>query len=360
MTHRIRRRLVGYLSVCGLMLVALPTAAQERMFLRLPTEVTTPRAVGLGGALAGLGGDAAAMAGNPASLIAVPRSLDVTVAGGNRGGFTVGIAAHPLATLAFGVLLPAFDQRLPLVPIQAAAATDLRPRDGRYIGAGIAWKPDRRVALGVLGEWQHLCILGGATDERRSWFGWSAGLYVQPDNPDGTRLGLSYRKGTNEGFTDDPLDPVRVQRPDIFSFGVAWRYAWLKNTRLILALQPDLVRYPKALGVGRNEFDLRAGIEAWFPFGRCVSGCGGLVQVRAGVVSRSAIPTISPRGGGSYDPGQRSTGVAVGASLAPEVGGGKFKADVSYSWESHGWLAGLSYRFPTAFRGDLQHHRVRK
>jgi hypothetical protein len=128
-----------------------------------------------------------------------------------------------------------------------------------------------------------------------------------------------------------------------------------------------VVFYGKVLGSeAGNELDVRAAMEVSFPRGDCVSGCGGMWQLRAGLVSRSAIPTLVPTLDDGYDPGRRSTVLAAGGSFTDErLLSGKIKLDVGYtrSCDSQGehcntLVAGISYRFPTAFRGDLQHHRV--
>jgi hypothetical protein len=76
------------------------------------------------------------------------------------------------------------------------------------------------------------------------------------------------------------------------------------------------------------------------------------------------VPTFSE----GYDPGRRSTTLVLGGSLAPaRPFSGKWKLDVGYSLacdslneNCHTWMAGLSIRFPTAYRGDLQHHKARR
>lgn len=353
------------LSVALTWFAAERASGQEALYVRLPSEVASARAIGFAGALTGLGGDVSAMASNPASLVAVPRSLDVTAALGNAGAYAFGGAVRPLRTLAFGVLLPTTDTRVPLVHVAGPVASErLEPQDGRHGGLAMAWKPERRVALGALVEWQKLRLIeGDRKTDGRGWLGYSFGIFIQPDEADGTRFGIAYRKGADETFTlEGPARTVRVRRPDVFSFGAAWRYGWVKNRRIVATLQPELVRYPDVVpGAERNDLDLRAGLEAWFPFGPCVSGCGGLVQVRGGIISRSAIPTLSASTGRGYDPGRRSTSWTAGASVAPAWPlKGKLKLDGAYSREHRVWVVGLAYRFPTAFRGDLQHHRGRK
>ncbi|HEY8151882.1 MAG TPA: hypothetical protein VIK51_23445 [Vicinamibacteria bacterium] len=363
-------------SAVAVVIVSLESsvAADDRLFIRLPTEVASARSIGLGGATVALGGETSGLASNPASLVAVSRSLDVTVAAGTRGACTIGLAIHPLATAAGGLILPcpwkdrpAADVRVPLVAASDGTES-LRPKDGRWFGLAGAWMPDHRVALGGLVQVDTLRLLGDNGQSRRdSWINWSLGAFVQPDWADGTRVGVAFRHGTNRTFAgddagtlDDPGISRSVRRPDILSFGVAWRYAWLKNTRIVVSIQPELVRYPKVLsGATGNELDLRTGAEAWFPFGHCVSGCGGMWQLRAGLISRSAIPASLPLRTSGRDPSKRTTSWTAGFSLAPELGGGKFKLDLAYSDESETFVCGIAYRFPNAFRGDLEHHRSR-
>jgi hypothetical protein len=76
------------------------------------------------------------------------------------------------------------------------------------------------------------------------------------------------------------------------------------------------------------------------------------------------VPTLAD----GYDPGRRSTTLVAGGSLADErLFSGKIKLDVGYSraCDSLGqhcntWMTGIAYRFPSAFRGDLQHHRSQR
>jgi hypothetical protein len=351
--------------------------AEETLLIRLPTEVATARSVGLGGALVGLGGDASSFVANPASLIAVPRSLDAVAGGGNHGAYGFGFALHPYRTLALGLLFPTTDRRVELVSPTPDGVGLLRPVDGRWAALGLAWTPlDRRLSIGASAELAHLRIVGSDGESaRQSWVNASFGMYVQPDGPDGTRLGVAYRIGADRTFgvaastlREGAADTrYRVRRPDVLSIGASWRYGWLRNTHVTFTVQPDVVFYGKVLGSeAGNELDVRAAMEVSFPRGDCVSGCGGMWQLRAGLVSRSAIPTLVPTLDDGYDPGRRSTVLAAGGSFTDErLLSGKIKLDVGYtrSCDSQGehcntLVAGISYRFPTAFRGDLQHHRV--
>jgi hypothetical protein len=360
--------------------VGLPrgAGAEETLLIRLPTEVATARSVGLGGALVGLGGDASSFVANPASLIAVPRSLDAVAGGGNHGAYGFGFALHPYRTLALGLLLPTTDRRMELVSPTLDGARLLRPVDGRWGALGLAWTPlDRRLSVGASAEVAHLRIVDGSDGKsaRQHWVNASFGIYVQPDGPDGTRLGVAYRIGADRTFGVEAGTfgaaaagaQYRVRRPDVLSVGASWRYGWLRNTHVTFTVQPDVVLYGKVLGSeAGNELDVRAAMEVSLPRGDCVSGCGGMWQLRAGLVSRSAIPTLVPTLGDGYDPGRRSTVLVAGGSFTDErLLSGKIRFDVGYtrSCDSQGEhcntvVAGISYRFPTAFRGDLQHHRV--
>jgi len=355
-------------------------AAEETLLIRVPTEVSTPRSLGLGGALVGLGGDASSFIGNPASLVAVPRSLDVVGAGGNQGGYAAGFALHPYRTLAVGLLFPTTDRRVELVSPTPSGNGVLQPNDGRWAALGLAWTPlDRRLSVGVAGEAAHLRLLddAGRASERQTWASVTCGVFVQPDGPDGTRIGVAYRFGMDRTFAvpahelgnADADATYRVRRPDVLSFGASWRYGWLRNTHVTFTVQPEVVLYGKVLGSREgSELDFRAGIEVSFPRGDCVSGCGGMWPLRAGLVSRSGIPTLVPTFSDGYDPGRRSTTFVAGGSFADEkLLSGKIKLDIGYSRSCDSlsrhcntWMSGVSYRFPAAFRGDLRHHRARR
>jgi hypothetical protein len=357
-----------------------PAAAQETLLIRLPSEVSTPRSLSLGGALVGLGGDTSSFLQNPASLIAVPRSLDIVLSGGNHGGYGFGFALHPSRTLAIGVLAPTTDRRFELVNPSPDGVGLLQPKDGRWAAVALAWTPlDRRLSVGAMAEAAHLSLVdeAGRKSERQTWVNASFGLFVQPDGRDGTRLGVAYRIGVDRTFDVaagelgglDTAASYRVRRPDVVSFGASWRYGWLRNTHVTFTVQPELVLYGKVVGSNAgNDLDVRAGIELAFPRGECVSGCGGLWQLRAGLVSRSAIPTLVPTFADGYDPGRRSTTFVAGGSFADErLFSGKIKLDVGYSraCDSLGqhcntWMTGIAFRFPSAFRGDLQHHRSQR
>jgi len=352
------------------------TAADETLLIRLPSEVTSPRSMGLGGAMVGLGGDASSFASNPASLIAVPRSLDAVVAGGNHGSYMVAVGLHPFRNWAFGVLLPTADHRLELVRPRPEGGEVLRPKDGRWGALSVARTLfDRRFSIGASLEVEHLRLLdeSGRGSARQTWgpiIG-TVGLFVQPDARDGTRLGVAYRRGLDRNFdaTADTFGNAdttyRVRRPEVISFGASWRYGWLKNTHLVFTVQPELIRYQIVAANAGTELDFRAGLEASFPLGSCVSGCGGMWQLRGGLVSRSGIPSLVPTFNQGYDPGRRGTVFTGGGSIAdPRVFSGKLKLDVGYSGgcdsqsrRCHTWTVGLSGRFPSAFRGDLQYNR---
>jgi hypothetical protein len=354
-------------------------AADDTLLVRLPTEVATPRALGLGGALVGLG-DAASFIRNPASLIAVPRSFEIVGAGGNNGGHAIAVAVHPYRTLAAGLLAWTADRRFELVNPSSDRAGILRPKDGRWAALGLAWTPlDRRLSIGAAAEAAYLGLLddAGRASSTQTWVNVTFGAFVQPDGPDGTRVGVAYRFGMDRTFAvqagalnaAEADASYRVRRPDVLSFGASWRYGWLKNWQVTFTVQPEVVLYGNVLGSSEgSELDLRTGMEVSIPRGDCVSGCGGLWQFRAGLVSRSGIPTLVPTFNDGYDPGRRSTTVVGGASFAHErLFSGKLRLDVGYSRACDSlsqrcdtWMTGVSYRFPSAFRGDLQHHRARR
>jgi hypothetical protein len=266
------------------------------------------------------------------------------------------------------------------VDTRADGIVRLQPEDGRWIAFGVAWTPlDRRFSFGATGEVAHLRLLGdtGGKSERQHWVNASVGFFVQPDGLDGTRLGIAYRFGVDRtidaaaGALGEGEDAAtyRVRRPDVLSVGASWRYAWLRNAQVTFTAQSDVVLYDKALDAAEgNELDVRTGVEVAIPRGSCVSGCGGLWQVRVGLVSRAGVPTLAPAAVGGYDPGRRGAAFAAGGSFADEkLFSGKLKLDLGYaracdsrSRHCHTWMGGVSFRFPSAFRGDLRQHRVRR
>jgi hypothetical protein len=373
-------KLLYVTAACGVL--GSPSAgAQDVLLIRVPTEISTPRSLSLGGALVGLGGDASSLMRNPASLVAVPRSLDVVVAPvGSQGGHGYGAAMHPYRTLAIGVQVATADRRVELIAPKASDVGMLLPKDGRRVALAVAWTPpiDRRISIGAAIEAEHLSLVDAFGRETRPKTAGNVtfGVFVQPDGTDGTRVGASYRRGMDRtfevmpgGLGSAPYANYRVRRPDVLAFGASWRYGWFRNTHVTFTVQPEIVWYSSVLGspVG-NELDLRGGMEVSRPMGSCVSGCGGMWQVRAGLVSRSGIPTLVPTFADGYDPGRRTTTVVLGASIAPERPfSGKVKLDFGYARacdslgeNCNAWMAGLSVRFPSAYRGDLQHLRVRR
>ena len=162
------------------------------------------------------------------------------------------------------------------------------------------------------------------------------------------RLGLVYRRGGTWPLGRQAVDPVRgtvldagtdfeVRAPDVFSGGAAWdvrvghRRQWLT-----LAGQLDRVAYSQvlsALSVRRGPFTagdyaLSNGLEPhlgleWSIPTACWSGCGSLVQIRAGA-ERQAAGTLSYRGADPLEaatfPGARARWVwSTGASLGTKL-----------------------------------------
>jgi hypothetical protein len=169
------------------------------------------------------------------------------------------------------------------------------------------------------------------------------------------RLGLVYRWGGTWPIARHSVDAVRgtvldagtdfeVRAPDVLSGGAAWdvrvghRRQWLT-----LAGQLDRVAYSQvltALTVRRGPFPagdyaLSNGLEPhlgleWSIPTACWSGCGSLVQIRAGA-HRQAAGTLSYRGTDPVEaatfPGARgrwvwSTGASLGTKVTLPIAGG--------------------------------------
>jgi hypothetical protein len=200
----------------------------------------------------------------------------------------------------------------------------------------------------------------------------SFGLYFRPHDANAPRVGLVFRPKTDWRPETSAGGDLLVRKPSVLSGGVSWDYKVGDSTRLVTTLQQDLVLYsgitaPPGVPSPHNDFDYRAGLELWIPWG-CTSGCGDLLQLRLGVINRAPVP-FAPGALFSVDVNQgpkRRTYMAGGLSIAlPKLGfgrfalesRGRFRADVGYDHETETWLFGLSFRYPQAYRGDLQHQR---
>src|SRR6266536_1909839 len=96
------------------------------------------------------------------------------------------------------------------------------------------------------------------------------------------------------------------------------------------------------------------GLEISHPLGRCFSGCGGMVQLRAGLANRGRQP------GGALLEGRRMVWTTGGALALQQVMTGKLRLEMAWREETRAFMAGLGLRFPSSYRGDLENHARRR
>lgn len=366
---RARLRVAGAVLACAALATVAAAQDEPDEVFRLPLQVGSARLVGLGGATVGLGGDVNAALSNPAALVSVPRTFDaaLTLYGGHSQS-AFGIAIRPWRKFAFGLLLWGRSATEDLVPatLEPHEAPALHQSFFTTPGFGVAYSPDRRYSLGAGCQWRHLSLHESGVDSDKQW-GTTCllGFFLQPDNPDGARLGIVYRQTSDVDFevVGAPAHPTRLRQPDVVSAGASWRYDLWRNSRLVMSVQPELVLYDQLSAPGRDlhdDLDLRFGAELSRPFG-CVTGCGTMAQLRASILSRAPVPYASfvdVDGTTAIQSPRRRNTWAVGASFAHEaLFGGNLRLDVAYRDEDRTWIAGIAVRYPEAFRADLQHHR---
>lgn len=361
-------------AVCLLLGLHGPPASgqqAETQFFRLPQEVGSPRYLGLAGAFVGLGDDVNALVSNPAALNRIPRTLDAAAAaGGEWTSFLAGVS-QPRPGLSVGTVLWGQPPRSELfrgATLRQAAVGRARVH-GFGIGGGlrVPYEPLSWISVGasVGPAW----LTMRPSDQLRGTdleLLWRVGLFFDPESATAPRVGVSFRPRSTFKLSDG-AGTVRIKTPGLVSAGASWAYDFLERSRLVTSYQQDYVLYsdltpPSGLATPRDDWDFRLGFELWIPVGRCVAGCGGLVQLRAAVVNRAPFPyavtgdTTDATGQG---PG-RSTDIACGASVALPTswaGYGKFRLDLGYDGRSETWSAGLAFRFPEAFRADLRKRR---
>src|SRR6266446_169039 len=378
---RCRRALLAF-AYLGVSVAVAGSEEPPGQFFPLPGETGSARLVGLGGAVVGLGGDVNAILTNPAGLVAVPRTIDLAASVGAKSQPSFGAAVHPRRGLAAGVFVWARSASAALVSASLDRMATLPAMRADFLSPAVslAFSPDRRFGFGAGCQWSRFSLREReVTSPKESGRSCLLGFFLQPDNPDAVRLGIVYRHNRAVEFTTGAgptgaVSHTRTRLPDVFGAGISWRYDMLKNTRLVTSLQPELVRYSvlrAGLGnVGRvrdlhDDLDLRMAVEASFPFGSCVTGCGSMWQLRTAVVSRAPVPFAStldldPSGEvPSVQSPKRTTSWSVGLSLALEtLFGGNLRLDAGYRHADRTLIGGIALRYPEAYRSDLQHHRT--
>ena len=366
-----RRRLAAAWLLLGLASAPLTAQQAPTDFYRLPQEVGSPRYLGLAGTFVGLGDDVNALLSNPAALNRIPRTLDAAVAAGEDWTTFVAAVSQPRPGLSVGAVLWGQPPRSELFRGPSLPATvdgEARVR-GFGVGGGlrVPYEPLSWISVGAsLGPaWLTMRPSDELEGEDLDLL-WRVGLFFDPESAVAPRVGVSFRPRTTFRLQEG-AGTVRVRTPGLVSAGASWAYDFLERSRLVTTFQQDYVLYsdltpPPGFAAPRDDWDFRLGFELWLPVGRCVSGCGGLVQLRAALVNRAPFPYAAtgdvpdPAGQG---PG-RTTDFAFGASLAlPKswAGFGKFRLDLGYDGRSETWAAGLAFRFPEAFRADLRKRR---
>lgn len=352
-------------ALVALALAARTTAAQQGAATGFLTNIEetsgSARLVGFGGAFVGLADDVSASRANPAGLMALPRSLDSAVPLGATGRprfrpAYVGLAFHPYKDLAV-----AFDwartERQPLEDV-AAGAEDASV-SGWSVSAAV--RAERRVFLGGSLRGQRLSV-GTGVGAVSAWAPeLVAGLYVRPDTPEAPHVGVTYARRVRWNRATGP-STLDVRLPTTIAIGVSWHYDIIRNARLTFGLQEDFRRYEELNGIValpegeriHDEHDLRAGVEASIPFD-CTSGCGTLLQVRAGIVNRGPVPLRDGSSAASSGQGPaRRNSWFLGASFAPRWPlAGKMKVDGAYNRDRRSFVFSLAFRYPEAYRADL-------
>jgi hypothetical protein len=343
-------------------LAALPVAlaADDPEFFLPPSDGGSLRVLTLGGAFVGLADDAGTVTANPAGLVAVPRSFEVVAAPHGTGSSGrprhAAVALHPSPWVAAGA---GWQQNTPRFLLGTDGSSRLEGRDTMtFLGAGFSF-PDRRFSGGLSGEWRRLSYGTGSEQGRDEDFSWTAGLLFRPEHREVPRLGLRY-----VGLSEWTLaDGRRVRRPPVVSTGISWHYRALHISDILVSFQSDWVRYSALTKEApedrraRNDLDVRLGLELSFPF-QCFTGCGSLIQVRAGIHNAAPRPfdlgsKPSPEAVGQ-GPARGNTW-AVGAALAlRSILQGRLKAEVSYERSARALGFGLGFRFPEAYRAEIE------
>jgi len=346
----------------SLVLAALPVAltAEEPDFVLPPSDGGSLRVLALGGAFVGLADDAGTVAANPAGLVAVPRSFEVVAAPYGTGPSGrprhAALALHPSPWVAVG---GGWQQNTPRFLLGTDGTSRLEGQDTMtFLGAGFSF-PDRRFSGGVSGEWRRLSYGTGAERWRGEDFSWTAGVLFRPEQREVPRLGLRYVAQSEWALADGRL----VRRPPVFSTGISWHYRALHISDILVSFQSDWVHYSALTKEApedrraRNDLDVRLGLELSFPF-QCFTGCGSLIQVRAGIRNAAPHPfdlgsKPSPEAVGQ-GPARGNTW-AMGAALAlRSVMQGRLKAEVSYERSARALGFGLGWRFPEAYRAEIE------
>ena len=334
--------------------------AQEPDFLLPLVDGGSLRVVALGGAFVGLSDDAGTVSANPAGLVAVPRSFEVIVApqGTGPGGRPrhAALALHPSPWIAAGA---GWQQDTSQFLLGTDGSSRLEGQNTMtFVGAAFSF-PDRRFSGGLSGEWRRLSYGNETVRGQDEDLSWTAGLLFRPENREVPRLGVRYVAQSDWTLADGR----RVRRPPIASTGISWHYRALRISDILVSFQTDWVRYskltaeaPQALQA-RDDLDVRLGLEVSFPFS-CYTGCGSILQIRAGIHNSAPRPFDLGREHTGPDLGQgpaRSNRWAAGAALAlRSVLQGRLKAEFTYDRSVNAFGFGLGWRFPEAYRAEIE------
>lgn len=346
--------------------------AQGTLELALPVmEPGGARAVGLGGALAGLADDADAALVNPAGLGMLPRALDAVLSGGRVWGglseFTFGLSPWRRFALGLTPYAVRLDRDLDL----AAAPGMSRPvrvRVAEIAPLALAWRPHASLALGAAVRPTRISLRprsGGGDGPGATGVTWNAGVVFRP-HPD-ARVGFAYQRDRVFALpAETDGTRLRLRTPEVISAGLAWAMPFETargQRRLLFSSQADVVRRRRPEGgtYPGHAAEWRAGVEYTHPF-HCYSGCGTVLQLRAGARSAAPLPDLSPAGPPRPQGGAQALHWSLGGSLALQSvlrGRLRFDAALRLSPDMRAtFLAGVALRYPESYRGSLSSGRA--
>ncbi len=351
------------LAVLALALAATELAAQTTVAFVEPCAPDSVRALGLGGAFIGFSDDSSTTVRNPAGLSSVPRSLEGLVGALDRDydwRLSGSAGLRPTQRVAVGLQFAS-------PPVGVAHVVGGGPTDGVLqsrakvtdlaAGAAFLWGAQREFSAGASVQVRKLSVDEFTpVDEYAGSF--TVGVLFRPVIAWSPRLALSYRHGSDWEFSGQNGASYHVRDVPIISAGASWYYEPLHWFRVSFSVQPDLLLYSQLKGTAgdlsdvRNDIDLRAGLEATIPMA-CWTGCGTMIQLRAGIVNSAALPFAAHPAPAS-DLAYRRTTWSLGAAVAlDQIFQGRLKLEAAYDERSKTLAFGVGFRYPESFRADI-------
>ena len=373
---------------------------------RWTEDVTSARALGLGGAMTGLGDDGAAAAFNPAGLATLPRAGELQIglrlpstadlASGDRLQTRTKATSPATLALRLGPRVAVSYQFLALrsatrIDLNAANETGSLKSTINGPGLGFAVRVASYVSLGVSVHALRLYVDDASyTHEAAGRPDALVRFYSSGDTRVTTTAGalvkareLSYGVAVRFGSTWHGLrtatDPSRravidegtqfdVRSPTVISTGVAWQPELRRALTVLLTTQVDRVLlgqihptaavgipFPATDYAARSEWQCRVGSELTFPilerWASHGAGRPNRFQVRAGWDSQpsgSIVYNGTDAGQLSLFPsGERRRLVSVGMSLGSAT---MWRASAAYRFGDGGQaVVGLAIRYPGLF-----------